>query len=67
METYSILRQFADSWALLLMFAFFVSCILWAFRPGSRDAQKDVSTVIFRNEAAPANDTRVPNTEEVAQ
>ncbi len=67
METYSILREFADSWALLVMFTFFVACILWAFRPGARKSQSDVANVIFRNEISPAEDTRVPNQKEAAQ
>jgi cytochrome c oxidase cbb3-type subunit 4 len=40
METYSLLRQFADSWMLLALFTFFVAMILWVmFRPG---AQQDL-------------------------
>ena len=35
METYSILRQFADSWGLLAMMIFFVGVVLYTFRPGS--------------------------------
>ena len=35
-DTYSILREFADSWALLALTAFFTGVVLWAFRPGSR-------------------------------
>jgi len=67
METYSILRQFADSWGLLVMFAFFVSVILWAFRPGARAAQKDSANIIFRNEAEPVPETRATNNKEAAQ
>jgi hypothetical protein len=33
METYTLLRQLADSWALLAMFTFFVGIVIWAFRP----------------------------------
>ena len=67
METYSILRQFADSWGLLVMFAFFVSVILWAFRPGARAAQNDSANIIFRNEAEPVSETRATNNKEAAQ
>jgi cytochrome c oxidase cbb3-type subunit 4 len=35
METYSLLRQFADSWMLLVLFTFFVGVVLWVFRPGA--------------------------------
>lgn len=56
METYSFLRQMADSWALLLMFAVFIGVVIWAFRPGSRKVHHDVATSIFRNETRPARD-----------
>ncbi|GGA93840.1 cbb3-type cytochrome c oxidase subunit 3 [Allosediminivita pacifica] len=54
MDTYSFLRQLADSWALLGMFLFFVGVILWAFRPGSRDTHQDTANIIFRHEDRPA-------------
>ena len=54
METYSLMRQFADSWALLALFVIFIAVILWAFRPGSRAAQDDAAKSIFRNETRPA-------------
>lgn len=50
METYSLLREIADSWVLLLMFCFFVSVILWAFRPGSTKIYKSVSEIPLRKE-----------------
>ena len=37
METYTAMRQFADSWGLLSMALFFVAVVLFAFRPGSRE------------------------------
>ena len=52
METYSILRQFADSWGLLAMVIFFVGVILYALRPGAK-AKKlydDSAQIPFRNE-----------------
>lgn len=36
METYTALRQLADSWGLLVMTRFFVGAVLFAFRPGSK-------------------------------
>jgi cytochrome c oxidase cbb3-type subunit 4 len=36
METYTAMRNFADSWGLLCMALFFVGALLFAFRPGSR-------------------------------
>ncbi|MEZ5888282.1 MAG: cbb3-type cytochrome c oxidase subunit 3 [Paracoccaceae bacterium] len=54
MDLYSILREFADSWALLALFAIFIGVILWAFRPGSRAVHEDVSQIPFRHEDRPA-------------
>ncbi|MEC7259723.1 MAG: cbb3-type cytochrome c oxidase subunit 3 [Pseudomonadota bacterium] len=54
MENYSILREFADSWMLLMLFTFFVGAIAWAFRPGSRDTHADTANIPFRNNDRPA-------------
>jgi cytochrome c oxidase cbb3-type subunit 4 len=54
METYSLLRQFADSWMLLLLFLFFIGVIVWAFRPGSNKTHRDTASIPFRNEDKPA-------------
>ncbi len=53
METYSLLRQLADSWGLMLMMLGFLAVIGWALRPGSRDTHRDIARSIFRNESAP--------------
>lgn len=50
METYSLLREFADSWMLLALTLFFVGVVVWAFRPGSRRLHDDVANSIFRND-----------------
>lgn len=52
MDTYSLLRQFADSWVLLLMTLFFLGTIAWAFRPGSRKDHNDTANIVFRNDTA---------------
>ena len=54
METYSFLRELADSWALLGMFAFFLGIVIWAFRPGSSAVHEDTANIPFRNELKPA-------------
>ena len=54
METYSLLRQFADSWMLLVLFGFFVGIFFWVIRPGSREIHDQTSTIPFRNEDRPA-------------
>jgi cytochrome c oxidase cbb3-type subunit 4 len=54
MDTYSLMREFADSWALLTLFAVFVVVILWVYRPGARKVQTDIANSIFRNDDKPA-------------
>jgi cytochrome c oxidase cbb3-type subunit 4 len=54
METYSLLREFADSWALVALTLIFMGVILWAWRPGSRSLHEDAANIIFRNETKPA-------------
>ena len=54
MDTYSFLREMADSWALLVLFVVFLGVILWALRPGSNKVHRDVANSIFRNEKKPA-------------
>ena len=50
METYSFLRELADSWVLLLMTAFFIGTIFWAFRPGSKEVHEETANIPFRND-----------------
>jgi cytochrome c oxidase cbb3-type subunit 4 len=65
MDTYSILREIADSWVLLAMFVFFLGVIVWAFRPGSRKVHEDTSQIPFRNEERPGDAARDTNTKEL--
>jgi len=58
METYSLLREFADSWMLLALTAVFVFVIFWAWRPGSRAVHDDAADSIFRNDTKPLRDTQ---------
>jgi cytochrome c oxidase cbb3-type subunit IV len=53
MDTYSILREFADSWALLALFGIFIFVVIWAFRPGSRAMHDEIAHSVFRNEDKP--------------
>ena len=53
---YHLLREFADSWMLLGMFAFFVGVVIWVFRPGSSRSYDDSAEIPFRHESAPAPD-----------
>jgi cytochrome c oxidase cbb3-type subunit 4 len=54
METYSLLRQFADSWMLLALFVFFIGVVVWVFRPGARKKYEDPANIPFRHEDKPA-------------
>lgn len=54
MHTYSLLREFADSWVLLALTLVFTGVILWAFRPGSRPLQAEAARSIFRDDTKPA-------------
>lgn len=54
METYSLLREFADSWMLLLLFCIFVGMAFWVFRPGSKSLHRDTANIPFRNDERPA-------------
>ncbi|MFC6637754.1 CcoQ/FixQ family Cbb3-type cytochrome c oxidase assembly chaperone [Sulfitobacter sp. JBTF-M27] len=56
MDTYSWMRQFADSWMLLAMTLFFLGVIVWAFRPGSKATHRDTANIPFRNETLPVSD-----------
>ena len=50
METYTFLRELADSWVLLAMTMFFIAMVLWTLRPGSREVHDDVANIPLRNE-----------------
>lgn len=58
MEKYSLLREFADSWVLLVLALFLVGVFVWAFRPGSKLVHQDAANMIFRNEKHPGNPTQ---------
>ena len=51
---YHILREFADSWAALGMFAVFIGAVLFRFRPGSRKTHEDTASIPFRHDDKPA-------------
>jgi len=50
MDTYSILRHFADSWGLVAMALFFFGAVLYALRPGSKKIQDDIAQIPLRND-----------------
>ena len=55
MDTYSLLRQIADSWVLLAMFGFFAGAAIWAFLPSQNKARQDARMIPFRNETPKKN------------
>lgn len=63
MEEYSILREFADSWMLLLLFGFFIGVVIWVFRPGASAEYKDTADIPFRHDEAPIEDIPVESKE----
>lgn len=50
MDTYSFLREVADSWVLLAMFVFFLGAGIWAFLPSLSAARDEASMIPFRND-----------------
>jgi cytochrome c oxidase cbb3-type subunit IV len=50
METYTAMRQFADSWGLVLMVLFFAGAILFVYRPGGRKSADDAAKIPFKEE-----------------
>ena len=54
MEEYTLLRQFADSWMLLMLFAFFIGVVVWVFRPGSNRVYRDTADIPLRHDDKPA-------------
>ncbi|WP_415402262.1 cbb3-type cytochrome c oxidase subunit 3 [Tateyamaria sp. SN3-11] len=55
METYTFLRELADSWVLLAMVIFYIIACLWSFRPGAQSANDEAAGIPFRNDGdAPA-------------
>ncbi|WP_299560791.1 cbb3-type cytochrome c oxidase subunit 3 [uncultured Sulfitobacter sp.] len=49
MDTYSLLREIADSWGLLAMFLFFLAVAFWAFMPSQSNARKEASMIPFKD------------------
>jgi len=50
MDTYSLLREIADSWVLLAMFGFFIAAAVWAFLPSQSAARQEASMIPLRND-----------------
>ena len=57
MQTYTILRELADSWVLLVMFIGFITVVLWTLRPGSQNTHEDASDIPMRNDQLPISES----------
>ncbi len=53
MDTYTLLRHFADSWMLLAMALFFLGAVLWTLRPGAGPVHRDTAEIPLRNDRLP--------------
>lgn len=61
MDTYSLMREIADSWVLLAMFVFFLGAGVWAFWPSQRANRMDAAEIPFRNEKRDLTQQEQPN------
>lgn len=52
MQTYTVLREFADSWFLIVMFLFFLGVWVFAFWPSLKAARDDAASIPFRDDTA---------------
>ncbi len=55
METYSFLRELADSWVLLALCIFYIGAIAWAFRPGSRAVHDEIANIPLKDDSESAD------------
>lgn len=53
MELYTLLREIADSWALLVLTLIFVGVAVWVFRPGAKAIHDEAANVIFKHDKKP--------------
>lgn len=47
---YTILRELADSWGLVLMFLFFMGAMAWALRPNAQQVHDDAASIPFKED-----------------
>ncbi len=57
METYTFLREFADSWFLIVLFGFFIGVWGFAFWPSLQPARDDAASIPMRDEKAKCSGT----------
>ena len=57
-DTYSFLRELADSWVLLALVLFYLGAIVWVFRPGSRKGHDEAADIPLRNDKIHETESR---------
>jgi len=50
MQTYTFLREFADSWFLIVLFIFFLGTWVFAFWPSQKTAREEAALIPLRDE-----------------
>lgn len=50
METYTAMREFADSWGLIYLFVIFCGVILFTLRPGGKAAADRAAQIPFKED-----------------
>ena len=50
METYTAMRQFADSWGLVGMALFFLGVILFTLRPGGKSQAQEAASIPLKED-----------------
>lgn len=53
MFDYNLLREFADSWGLLMLIILFLAVVIFAFRPGSAKHHEKMARLPLHHETAP--------------
>lgn len=50
METYTAMRQFADSWGLIAMALFFAGAIVFTLRPGGKSQADEAANIPLKED-----------------
>jgi cytochrome c oxidase cbb3-type subunit 4 len=50
METYTAMRQFADSWGLVAMALFFIGVIVFTLRPGGKSQAEEAASIPLKED-----------------
>ena len=50
METYTAMREFADSWGLVFMFVVFIGVVLFVLRPGAKKSAEEAAKIPLKED-----------------